>query len=90
MKSGKEIVLNYCKEVLTNDIDHLQSCKDNEIDIKSGKYLKDNYELSGCPSNYGLDEVDGLCFEEEVKGYQNQKKQCISCWKKALEDNYVR
>lgn len=88
MKSGKEIILEYCDNVKTHDIDHLQSCLDNANDIRANKYLE--YELSGCPSSYGLKEWDGLCFEEEVKGYKAQCEQCKRCWIQALETEFER
>jgi hypothetical protein len=81
MKSGKDVVLEYCSTVKTHDIDHLQSCLDNERDIKNGKYD----DLSSCPSSFGLDDFDGLCFEEEVKGLREQYEQCRRCWITALE-----
>jgi hypothetical protein len=80
-KTGKDVILEYCDTVKTHDIDHLQSCLDNERDIRNGK----TKDLSGCPSSYGLDDFDGLCFEEEVKGYKAQCEQCNRCWAQALE-----
>ncbi len=88
MRSGEEIVLEYCDTIKTHDIDHLRSCLNNARDIREGKHFK--YELSGCPSSYGLDEWDGLCFEEEVKGFKAQSEQCKKCWIQALEDNFDR
>lgn len=90
MSSGKELVLEYCAAIQTHDIDHLQSCIDNERDIKSGKYLQSGWELSGCPSSYGLPEFLGLCFEEEIKGYKEQCEQCRTCWREALDSNFDR
>ncbi|MED3550179.1 hypothetical protein [Cytobacillus praedii] len=78
MRKGKDIGIEYCSNLVTQDIDHLQSCLDNERDIKNGKYNG----LSGCPSTFGMDNFDGLCFEEEIKGLSQQ---CRNCWKTALE-----
>ena len=90
MRSGKEIVLEYCETVETHDINHLHSSIENGRDIKSGEYLEDKYELSSCPSAYGLDEWDGLCFEEEVKGNKAQGEQCRKCWLQALDTEFDR
>ena len=93
MRSGKEIVLEYCANIETHDVDHLVSCLDNEKDIKSGEYLKDGYELSGCPASYGLDgldELNELCFKEETKNFKEQYEQCRKCWIQALESNFNR
>lgn len=90
MRSGEEIVLEYCDKVETHDIEHLQSSHDNAREIRNGNYLK--WELSGCPSSFGLSEEEwqGLCYEEEVKGYKAQCEQCKNCWIKALEENFDR
>lgn len=88
MRSGEEIILEYCDNVETHDIDHLVSSLDNAKDIRAKNHLE--YELSGCPSSFGLDEWDGLCFEEEVEGYKAQCEQCKKCWIQALEDNFDR
>lgn len=81
MKNGKEIVLNYCKNIKIHDIEHLKNCLDNEYLIEQGKYD----ELAGCPSNYGLDDYVGLCEREDVgKDYHKQEEQCERCWKLAL------
>lgn len=82
MSSGKEVVLSYCQNIQTHDIDHLQNCLDNERLIKEGNYE----QLSGCPSNYGLDDHVGLCEIEDVgQDYKKQSEQCLKCWKQALD-----
>lgn len=82
MSNGKEVILNYCKTVQTHDIDHLQSAIENTKYIEKGEY----HMLNGCPSTYGLDDFVGLCEIEDVgQDWERQSKQCLSCWKKALE-----
>lgn len=81
MSKGKELILHYCKNVETHNIDHLQQAIENERYIESGEYDM----LNGCPSTYGLDDYVGLCETEDVgEEYEKQKKQCLNCWKKAL------
>lgn len=80
MKTGKDIILNYCETVKTSIIDHLQDCMDNKRDIENG----DISLLAGCPMNFGLDDLEGLCEKEEVHGWEAQSVQCLTCWKKAL------
>jgi hypothetical protein len=86
--TGEEIVLEYCDNIESNDPLYIQSCLDNARDIRAKKQFE--YELSGCPSSYGLDEWNGLCFDEEVKGYKAQCEQCKNCWIQALEEEFDR
>jgi len=81
MKTGKDVILNYCETIKTHDIEHLQNCLDNEKDIKNG----DLSILAGCPMNFGLDDFEGLCEKEDVHGWQAQSLQCYNCWRQALE-----
>jgi len=79
MKTGKEIILDYCENVQTGDIDHLQAC----IDIK--ELLRKNeddriYLISRCPSSFGLNYI-GLCEINDIGFYEEQ---CKECWDKAL------
>ena len=82
MSSEREIILNYCKTVETNDIEHLQNA------IENARYIKDSdYKMmNGCPSTYGLDEHVGLCEIEETDDYKEPQKtdMCNRCWKQVL------
>lgn len=78
---SKEIILNYCSELKTNDIDYLQNALENKSLIEH----KEFHLLNGCPSNYGLDDHVGLCEIEDVGNeFKKQEAQCLSCWKQAL------
>ena len=48
MKTGKEIILNYCDNIKTGDIDHLQAC----INIRESLRRNENYRsylYDHCP-----------------------------------------
>ena len=79
MKTGKEIILNYCDNIQTGDIGHLQAC----IDIRES--LRDNgdinYLYDHCPGEFGLDDFTGDCEIKNVIDFKEQLKQC----KKMLE-----
>jgi len=91
--TGKEIILNYCNNIKTGDIDYLQSC----IDIINALENNDKTHLiSHCPSAFGLEEFIGLCETYD----ENNEEQCSKCWDEALsicdfkqnkkENNYMR
>jgi len=85
MKTGKEIILEYCNNIKTGDIDHLQAC----IDIRESLRRNDkdkNYLISHCPNVFGLDDFIGECEKENV-GIDSKEvlKQCEKCWNIAIE-----
>jgi len=84
MKTGKEIILDYCDNIKTGDIEHLQGC----INIRESlrRYENDrNYLISYCPSAFGLDDFTGDCEIENVGiDFKEQLKQCEKCWDRAL------
>jgi hypothetical protein len=80
METGKETILNYCKQFSESSIDHIQNCLDNKGMIEKGEYKY----LEGCPSSFGLDHFEGLCCEEQEDGLESQYEQCEECWKMAL------
>jgi hypothetical protein len=80
LSNGKDIILKYCSQYTESSLEHIQNAIDNKRLIEQGRYS----ELSGCPSSYGLDDFNGLCFEEKVEGNKEQYEQCERCWKKAL------
>lgn len=82
MMVGKVKVLQYCDTLKTNDVDHLMNAIENSRLVKD-----DHYDmLNGCPQNYGLDDVTGLCEETDVgQVWEDQKKQCLNCWTMALK-----
>lgn len=81
MSNGKENVLNYCSQFSSYSIEHMENALENKKLIEQEKYE----DLNGCPSSYGLDEFNGLCFEETLgEDYSEQSQQCERCWKKAL------
>ena len=84
MKTGKKIILKYCNNIKTGDVDHLQA----SIDIKNAlrkNIIDKTYLISHCPSAFGLDDFIGECEKEYVSTYSKQIKQCKLCWDRALE-----
>lgn len=77
---SKDIILKYCTQFNDASIEHIANCIDNKWLIEQERYI----ELNGCPSSYGLDDFDGLCFVEKVEGNEAQLDQCERCWKEAL------
>ena len=73
MKTGKEIILNYCDNIQTGDIGHLQAC----IDIRES--LRDNGDI-----NYLYDHCPSDCEIKNVIDFKEQLKQCKKCWNRAL------
>jgi len=85
MKTGKEIILDYCENIKTGDIDHLQACIDIRESLKRN-FIDKTYLLSHCPSTFGLDKFIGECEKESVGiDSKEQIKQCELCWDRALE-----
>jgi len=81
MKTGRDIILEYCKNVSTNDIDYLQGCNDVVLSLEREGV---NYHFDHCPSSYGIDNFfDGDCSEHEVDE-KEQDDQCKRCWERAL------
>lgn len=80
MKTGKDIILEYCKNVSTNDIDYLQGCNDVVLSLEREGV---NYHLDHCPSSVGLDDFRGDCEDHEVS-QDEQDDQCKRCWERAL------
>lgn len=76
---SKNVILNYCNQYSDSMISHIENCQWNKEQIKKEEYSK----LEGCPSSFGLDDYDRLCFTEDVAAHK-QSEQCESCWKKAL------
>ena len=79
MKNGKEKIMNYCNQFDKFNIEHMEQAKENKLLIEQKKYS----ELNGCPSNFGLDNYEGLCEIEKVPS-NKQLEQCEKCWIKAL------
>lgn len=93
MKTGKEIMLEYCKTIKTHSIDHLQDCKDIEIGLtKYDSHRYDNYLDGHCPSSFGLDNYEGQCYINElsspIKYTDEQCEQCKLCWKIAEKEEF--
>ena len=78
MKTGKEIILNYCENVKTDSVEHLEVCNDIKEDLKNNtrKHL-----IYHCPSAFGLNNFTGLC---EIYD-ENTDEQCSKCWDEALK-----
>lgn len=81
MKTGRDIILEYCKNVSTNDIDYLHGCNDVVLSLEREGV---NYHFDHCPSSYGIDNFfNGDCEEHEVS-QDEQDDQCKRCWERAL------
>ena len=67
------------------DIEHLQHCQDflQELDNDEPNIM---YLTDSCPSGFGLNDYDGLCYEEPHDDYTYERVlgMCIRCWEKAL------
>lgn len=68
IKTGKEIILNYCKNIKTHSIQHLEDCLFIEETIE---YYDDINELlvrlsdsDYCPADFGLDNFKHECNDE--------------------------
>ena len=83
MKTGKEIILEYCDNIKTGDIDHLQACIDIRESLRRDENDR-NYLISHCPGEFGLDDFTGDCEIKNVIDFKEQLKQCKECWNRAL------
>ena len=84
MKTGKEIILDYCDNIKTGDIDYLQACIDIRESLRRDENDR-NYLISHCPGAFGLDDFIGDCEIGNVDiGSKEQLKQCVKCWDRAL------
>lgn len=83
MMNNKDTILEYCKTVMTHDIDHLQNAIENARYIENGEYEM----MNGCPSAYGLDYHVGICEIEEIDDYTEPQKidMCNRCWLAVLK-----
>lgn len=73
MKTNKEIILEYCDNVQTGDIDHLQSCIDVRNALRNTELSHERLldRLDGpCPSSMGLNDHIGLCYTTEYNRIQ--------------------
>jgi len=93
LKTNREIILDYCANVQTGDIDHLQKCIDAHDALNNTSL--DHKELSNrldgsCPSSMGLDNHIGLCYGTANNNLSNQNKYdlCKRCWEDALKINH--
>ena len=80
-QTNKEIILEYCDNVQTGDMDHLQSCIDVRNALRNTNI--DHNELlnrldGSCASSVGLDDYEGLCYETDGDHL------CKRCWEKVL------
>lgn len=77
MKTGKDVILEYCNKVISNtDIEHVYHCFDVIKFVPTG-YI---HQLTGhCPSVFGLANYEGECANH------TEPVDCEKCWKKALE-----
>jgi len=82
MKTGKEIILEYCDNIKTGDIDHLQACIDIRESLRDNDHI--NYLYDYYPGEFGLDDFTGDCEIKNVIDFKEQLKQCKECWNRAL------
>jgi len=88
-ETNKEIILEYCDNIQTGDMDYLQKCIDVRDALRNTKI--DHKELlnrldGSCPSASGLEDHVGICYETVDDDLSNEEKydQCKRCWKKVL------
>ena len=89
IKTNKEIILDYCDNIQTGDIDHLQGCINVRNALRNTElgYKELLNRLDGsCPSSVGLDDHVVLCYETINDNLSNDEKydQCKRCWAKVL------
>jgi hypothetical protein len=85
MKTGREVILNYCNKILNLvDLDHLHACKEVKHGVEGG-HIDFLIEQRHCPDDYGLENFVGDCEFEEIKSnYKKRLEQCKKCWNRAL------
>ena len=104
MRTGKEIILNYCKNVSSDKIDNFQDCEDIKHCLMQDKYnacdLSYHCIISFIPENFkGFVE---LCLTNPIvhcdvhlgchqgdRIVEEKIEQCRVCWKNALEQEFV-
>ena len=81
MKTGKQIIMEYCGKYTQESIEHIQ----NAIDVK---YFLKNDKIDSlvgyCPSSYGLNDFTGECDDKEYSYSEDAHITCKRCWGKAL------
>lgn len=82
--TGKDIVINYCKNIETHDVEYLERALNNLTILEKNGAIEN---LEGCPTNYGLESYEELCFQTDTEYMSNKEKEkmCDECWRKALE-----
>ncbi|WP_461206898.1 hypothetical protein [Clostridium sp. DL1XJH146] len=90
IKTGKEIMLNYCQTILSHNIEELQACKDIENGLIKNDF--ENYLGGYCPNSFGLENYEGKCCFDDIADIPNNmaelKKRCKSCWQIALNQKF--
>lgn len=74
-----EKFLNYCNNVESNSIQHLQDCENNLLAYKNKAYE----DFEGCPKSFGLAKSKEICYDTSLS--RNEDTDCEMCWKLALE-----
>ena len=42
--------------------------------------------FSGCPTDFGLKEIDSLCTLIDPEDEKEKKQQCKDCWEKVISE----
>ena len=75
-------MMNYIeKKIEESKSDHLSDCKWNLIQFKTGQN-----NFSGCPTDFGLKEIDSLCTLIDPEDEKEKKQQCKDCWEKVISE----
>lgn len=100
MKTGKEIILEYCKSVVSYSIEFLEACN-NIKDCLSGKEYAKDYIDDYCFSTFIEDDFKGFVKECKINPikypegqygcdgiYEQRSQQCKLCWENALKKEF--
>lgn len=103
MKTGKEIILNYCKNVISDRIDHLEDCEIIKNNLMQEVYNENDFNYH-CITSFIPEGFKGfveLCETKPIvhsdvhpgchqgdRIVEEKFKQCKLCWKNALAQEF--
>lgn len=91
IKAGKELIIEYCKNIKTNSIEHLEACKEVEGGLAQTltKDIFIDYLDGHCPCNYISDSYKNQIIDEcDISQSQIDISDCLTCWEKALNKEF--
>ena len=103
MKTGKEIILNYCENVSSDRIDHLKDCEDIKHNLMQNEYNEKDL-TDHCITSFIPEDFNGfveLCLTNPIvhcdvhpgchqgdRIIEEKFKQCRICWENALAKEF--